>query len=89
MREAIVTQLLLTQRILDCEENGWNDLLVKIDNITQNVIDAPSAGFQIKAALILWCDSVDIRLNSLPPDELVIMQSNPQMATDELFGATL
>ena len=84
-----MTQLLLTQRILDREENGWNDLLVKIDNITQNVIDAPSAGFQIKAALILWCDSVDIRLNSLPPDELVIMQSNPQMATDELFGTTL
>lgn len=78
--------LQITQRILDCEENGWNDLLVKIDNITQSIIDSPSAVFQIKTALIYWCDAVDIRLNALPPDEEEVILHNPSMNHEQTFG---
>jgi len=78
--------LQITQRILDCEENGWNDLLVKIDNITQSIIDSPSAVFQIKIALIYWCDAVDIRLNALPPDEEEVILHNPSMNHEQTFG---
>ena len=80
-------QLQLTQRILDCEEHGWYDLQMQIDNITQNIMVCPSASSQIKASLILWCDSVDMRLNALPPDELTIGLHNPSMNHKETFGA--
>jgi hypothetical protein len=86
MREAAMKKLQITQRILDCEENGWNDLLVKVDNITQNIIDAPSASFHIKAALLFWCDQVDARLSTLPPDEDYVFQHNPSMPLESLFG---
>ena len=79
-------QLQITQRILECEEHGWYDLLVKVDNITQNIMENPAATFQIKAALILWCDSVDLRSSSLPPDEDSVMQQHPSMNHKETFG---
>ena len=87
MREAYMKQLQITQRILECEENGWLDLLSKIDSITQNIIECPSATFQIKAALILWCDSVDMRSNALPPNEDSVMLQHPSMNHKETFGA--
>jgi len=88
-------QLQITQRILECEENGWLDLLSQIDNITQNIIECPSAAFQIKAALILWSDLVDMRSNDLPLDltmageckfENSVMLHNPSMSHKEKFG---
>lgn len=79
-------QLQITQRILDCEENGWFDLLSKVDEITQSLIDNPSAGQPIKAALMFWCDSVDMRSSSLPPDEDSVMLHNPAMNHQETFG---
>ena len=82
-------QLQITQRILECEENGWFDLLSKIDSITQNIIECPSATFQIKAALILWCDSVDMRSNALPPNEDSIMLQHPSMNINQTFGTEI
>ena len=87
MREAYMKQLQITQRILECEEHAWYDLLSNIDSITQNIIECPSATFQIKAALILWCDSVDMRLSALPPYEDEIILHNPSMNHKETFGA--
>ena len=80
-------QLQITQRILDCEEHGWYDLLTKVDGITQSILECPSATFQIKAALILWCDSVDMRSSALPPDEESVILHNPSMNHKETFGA--
>ena len=36
-------QLNIVSRIIECEENGWHDLLSKVDGITQSLIDNPSA----------------------------------------------
>lgn len=89
-------QLQITQRILECEENGWLDLLSQIDNITQNIIECPSAAFQIKAEMILWSDLVDMRSNDLPLDltmageckfENSVMLQHPSMNHKETFGA--
>lgn len=82
-------QLQITQRILECEEHGWYDLLSNIDSITQNIIECPSATFQIKAALILWCDSVDMRLSALPPYEEIVMLHNPAMNISQSFGTEI
>jgi len=89
MREANMKQLQITQRILECEEHGWYDLLSNIDSITQNIIECPSATFQIKAALILWCDSVDMRINALPPYEDEIILHNPSMNISQSFGTEI
>ena len=51
----------LSMRVSECEENGWYDLLSKLDEITQSLIDNPSAGHQIKTALVFWKDAVDCR----------------------------
>jgi hypothetical protein len=42
--------------------------------------------FQIKTALIYWCDAVDIRLNALPPDEEEVILHNPSMNHEQTFG---
>jgi len=90
-----MNQLQITQRILECEENGWLDLLSKIDNITQNIMECPSAAFQIKAEMILWSDLVDMRSNNLQLDltmageckfESSVMLHNPSMSHKEKFG---
>ena len=49
----------LTNKIATCKENGWTDLLSKLDEITQSLIENPSAGHQIKTALVFWKDAVD------------------------------
>jgi len=79
-------QLQISARIIECEENGWTDLLSKVDEITQSLIDNPSAGQPIKTALMFWCDSVDCRFSSLPPDEDAVMLHNPAMSINKTFG---
>ena len=78
--------LQLSMRIIECEENGWTDLLSKFDEITQSLIDNPSAGHQIKTALIYWKDAVDCRHNGLPPVEDDILLKNPIMNVRQTFG---
>jgi|SaaInlV_125m_DNA_1040241.scaffolds.fasta_scaffold278108_2 hypothetical protein len=82
-------KLQISTRIGECEEHGWSDLLCKVDEITQSLIDNPSAGSKIKTALCLWCDSVDLRLSVLPPDEEIIKAHNPSMLIPEAFGTEI
>jgi len=79
----------LTNKINTCTENGWNDLLSKLDEITQSLIENPSAGHQIKTALVFWKDAVDCRAKGLPPKEHDIILKNPKMNVREAFGADL
>ena len=44
--------LQLSLRVAECEENGWFDRLSKLEEITQSLIDNPSAGHQIKITLL-------------------------------------
>ena len=69
--------LQLSTRVSECEENGWDDLLSKLDEITQSLIENPSAGHQIKTALLFWKDAVDCRAKGLPPEEHDIILRNP------------
>ena len=79
-------QLQLINRIHECEEHGWNDLLMKVDQVTQSLVDTPSAGTQIKSALMLWSNEVDMRSNKLPPSESQLAMKNPVMQIGQ-FGA--
>lgn len=76
----------LINRVVECEENGWHDLLSKLDQIVQSLIDNPSAGHQIKTALTYWADAVDCRCNGLPPEEHEIIMRNPIMDVRQSFG---
>ncbi len=79
----------LINRVVECEENGWHDLLSKLDEITQSLIENPSAGHQIKTALVFWKDAVDCRAKGLPPSEHDIIIKNPKMNARQVFGADL
>jgi len=79
----------LTNKIATCKENGWTDLLSKLDEITQSLIENPSAGHQIKTALVFWKDAVECRAKGLPPEEDDIILKNPKMNVREAFGADL
>jgi hypothetical protein len=79
----------LTNKINTCKENGWNDLLSKLDEITQSLIENPSAGHQIKTALVFWKDAVECRTKGLPPKEHDIIIKNPKMNTRQVFGADM
>jgi hypothetical protein len=79
----------LTNKINTCKENEWTDLLSKLDEITQSLIENPSAGHQIKTALVFWKDAVDCRTKGLPPKEHDIILKNPKMNVREAFGADL
>lgn len=81
-----MTNLELSMRVLECEENNWHDLLNKLDEITQSLIDNPSAGHQIKTALLYWKDAVDVRHKGLPPEEDEIIIRNPVMSVRQTFG---
>jgi hypothetical protein len=79
-------QLQLISRIHECEEHGWSDLLNKVDQVTQSLIDTPCAGTQIKSALMLWSNEVDVRSSKLPPSEDELAIKNPAM-NHRQFGA--
>ena len=79
-------QLQLISRIHECEEHGWSDLLNKVDQVTQSLIDTPCAGTQIKSALMLWSNEVDVRSSKLPPSEDELAKKFPAM-NHRQFGA--
>ena len=39
--------LQLINRVVECEENGWHDLLSKLDQIVQSLIDNPPEEHEI------------------------------------------
>ena len=77
-------QLQLMARINQCEENGWSDLLSKVEQVTESLIETPSAGRQIKSALMMWGNEVDQRCNSLPKSEDELAARNPFMSHRQL-----
>jgi hypothetical protein len=82
-------KLELSMRVAECEENNWVDLLSKLDEITQSLIDTPTAGNQVKVALLYWADAVDCRVNNLPPTSDAIALRNPSFCINDLkFGLT-
>lgn len=89
MARCTMQNLQLSLRVAECEENGWYDLLSKLDEITQSLIDNPSAGNQIKTALVFWKDAVDCRTKGLPPEEDDIILRNPKMNVRLAFGADM
>jgi hypothetical protein len=84
-----MNKLQISLRVSECEENGWFDLLSKLDEITQSLIDNPGAGYQIKTALIYWKDAVDCRVNGLPPEEDELILRNPAMTIKSNFGTEI
>ena len=82
-------QLNIVSRIIECEENGWYDLLSKVDGITQSLIDNPTAAQPVITALRFWCDAVDCKVNGLPPDEHDLIMLNPAMNMKATFGAEI
>jgi hypothetical protein len=87
--QGVTMYLQLSMRVAECEENGWHDLLSKLDEITQSLIDNPTAGQQIKTALLFWKDAVDCRCKGMPPEENEIILKNPIMNVRQAFGADL
>tara|TARA_Y100000004_G_scaffold166785_1_gene198799 strand:+ start:1658 stop:1909 length:252 start_codon:yes stop_codon:yes gene_type:complete len=81
-----MSNLQLIARIHVCESNGWDDLLTKVDSYTQSLVDIPSAGTQIRSALVGWGKEVDRRASMLPPTEEQIAVRNPVMCNRH-FGA--
>lgn len=75
-------QLQLMDRIQRCEENGWGDLLSKVDQVTQSLIDTPMAARQIKTALLGWGREVDDRCNSLPITQEELIARHPFMSKE-------
>ena len=84
-----MNKLHISLRVSECEENGWFDLLSKLDEITQSLIDNPGAGYQIKTALLYWKDAVDCRVNGLPPEEDELILRNPAMTIQSNFGTEI
>lgn len=74
-----MSNLRLISRIHECERNGWNDLLTKVDSYTQSLLDTPSAAPYIKSALIRWGHEVEVRKSKLPPTEEQLAAKYPAM----------
>ena len=51
----------ISDRLTDCLDNDWFDLVDHLDGITQTLMDIPEAGQTMRTALIEWCAEVDTR----------------------------
>lgn len=81
-----MSNLRLIARIHDCERNGWDDLLTRVDSYTQSLVDTPSAAPIIRSALVRWGNEVDVRKSNLPPTEKQLAMRNPafrQLGSDD------
>lgn len=79
----------IQDKLTECHEHRWDDMLSKFDSIVQSLIDNPSCGHQIKTAIVYWSDAVDCRIAALPPEENNLMLHNPSMNMQTLFGAEI
>ena len=55
----------ISDRLTDCLDNEWLDLVDHLDGITQALMDIPGAGHTMRTALIDWCAEVDTRTETL------------------------
>tara|TARA_R110002124_G_scaffold43661_4_gene133952 strand:- start:1261 stop:1578 length:318 start_codon:yes stop_codon:yes gene_type:complete len=55
----------ISDRLTDCIDNDWLDLIDHLDGITQALMDIPGAGQTMRNAMIEWCAEVDTRTETL------------------------
>tara|TARA_B110000503_G_scaffold37880_1_gene62065 strand:+ start:10 stop:315 length:306 start_codon:yes stop_codon:yes gene_type:complete len=57
----MIQNINISDRLTDCLDNDWHDLVDHLDGITQALMDIPEAGQTMRTALIEWCAEVDTR----------------------------
>ena len=78
-----------TDQIIRCKLNGWDDLLITVENLHKSLFANPEAGRQIAKELQEWSSEVNQRVSTLPPSETDLTEKNPLMSFDESFGAEI
>jgi hypothetical protein len=61
----MIQNINISDRLTDCLDNDWLDLVDHLDGITVALMDVPEAGQTIRTALIDWCAEVDTRTETL------------------------
>ena len=61
----MVQNINISDRLTDCLDNDWLDLVDHLDGITLALMDIPEAGQTMRTALIDWCAEVDTRTETL------------------------
>ena len=61
----MIQNINISDRLTDCLDNDWLDLVDHLDGITRTLVDIPEAGQTMRAALIEWCAEVDTRTETL------------------------
>jgi len=54
-----MSDLNIVDRLEECKEYGFDDLIVDFNGIMQSVLEVDVPMFQVKAELIHWCYNVD------------------------------
>lgn len=57
----MIQNINISDRLTDCLDNDWLDLVDHLDGITHALMDIPEAGQTMRTALIEWCAEVDTR----------------------------
>ena len=57
----MIQNINISDRLTDCLDNDWLDLVDHLDGITHALMDIPGAGHTMRTALIEWCAEVDTR----------------------------
>ena len=57
----MIQNINISDRLTDCLDNDWLDLVDHLDGITLALMDIPGAGQTMRSALIEWCAEVDTR----------------------------
>ena len=78
-----------TDQIITCKLNGWDDLLLTVENLHKSLFANPEAGRQIAKELHEWSSEVNQRVSLLTPSETDLTEKNPLMSFDECFGAEI
>jgi len=64
----MIQNINISDRLTDCLDNDWIDLVDHLDGITNALMDIPEAGSTMRTALIEWCAEVDTRTAELTRD---------------------
>jgi len=61
----MIQNINISDRLTDCLDNDWLDLVDHLDGITNALMDIPEAGSTMRTALIEWCAEVDTRTQTV------------------------
>ena len=80
----------ISDRLTDCLDNDWLDLVDHLDGITLALMDVPEAGQTMRAALIDWCAEVDTRTETLTrPDPNANANDNDSHSHGGVWGGLI